>query len=112
MREETLETLSPLLNVLRGYSVLEEVRTAAFHLEGRDFIHFHDDEPEGLVADVRLAKGRLRMPVSTRSEQAELLEKIEQKLSSLEARAEKPGRGRKRRRGHVSYSQRSRNLKP
>ena len=100
MREETLETLSPLLNVLRGYSVLEEVRTAAFHLEGRDFIHFHDEEPEGLVADVRLAKGRLRMPVSTRSEQAELLEKIEQKLSSLEARAEKPGRGRQRRRGH------------
>ena len=55
MREETIKTLSPLLNVLRGYSVLEEVRTAAFHLEGRDFIHFHDEEPKGIVADVRLA---------------------------------------------------------
>ena len=98
MREATVETLSPLLNVLRGYSVLEEVRTAAFRLGGKDFIHFHDDEPEGLVADVRLIKGRIRMPVSTSSEQAELLEKVEQKLSSLEERTEKSGRRRKRRR--------------
>ncbi|WP_167855874.1 hypothetical protein [Natronospirillum operosum] len=41
MKAETLETLRPLLNMLRGYSVLEEVQTAAFHLDGRDFIHFH-----------------------------------------------------------------------
>ncbi len=89
MRAETIETLKPLLDVLRGYSVLEEERTASFHLDGRDFIHFHDDEPEGLVADVRLAKGRVRMPVSTRSEQAELMEQIERKLGSLEQRAER-----------------------
>ncbi len=99
MRDETIETLLPLLNVLRGYSVLEEARTAAFHLDGRDFIHFHDDEPVGLVADVKLAQGRIRMPVSTQAEQAELLEKIEQKLNSLEERAEKAGDLRHRRRG-------------
>ena len=49
MKEETLAVLSPLLSYLRGYEVLDEVRQAQFHLKGKDFIHFHDDEPEGLV---------------------------------------------------------------
>lgn len=84
MKDSTLETLAPLLRVLRGNPILEEVRPTAFHLDAQDFIHFHE-EPEGLFADVRLSKGRVRMPVSTRSEQAELLERIESKLPSLES---------------------------
>ncbi len=84
MKESTLENLAPLLNVLRSYDVLDEVRETKFHLNGRDFIHFHD-EPDGPWADVRLSKGRIRMPVSTRSEQAELMEKICQKLDSLKS---------------------------
>ena len=96
MRDSTLEILDPLLKALRGYSVLEEVRPAAFHLNGKDFIHFHEDEPEGLVADVRLSKGRVRMPVGTRSEQAELIGRIDQKLSNLEVHASKTRHGRRR----------------
>ncbi len=89
MKAAALATLKPLLDALRGYSVLEEVRPNAFHLNGADFIHFHDQEPEGLVADVRLAKGRVRMPVSTWAEQAELLERIDAKLATMTSHAGK-----------------------
>ncbi len=94
MKTSTLEILAPLLQVLRGYSVLDEVRPAAFHLEGRDFIHFHE-EPNGLFADALLARGRVRMPVSTAAEQAELLERMEEKLSALATH--KSGKRRKKR---------------
>jgi len=99
MREQTLEVLAPLLRVLRAYPVLDEVRSAAFHLNGSDFIHFHDGTPEGLVADVRLASGRVRLPVSTPPQQAELLERIETKLIQLEERSERAG---SRRHGRTS----------
>ena len=86
MKNATLECITPLLEVLRAYPELREVRPTAFHLNGRDFIHFHD-EPEGIFADVHLSKGRVRMPVSTRSEQSELLERIERNLLSIESHA-------------------------
>ena len=95
MKNTTLQCIAPLLEVLRAYPELREVRLTAFHLNGRDFIHFHD-EPEGIFADVRLAKGRIRMPVSTRSEQAELLARIECNLASIESHAHNK-RPRKRR---------------
>ena len=41
MKVETLDCIDPLLAVLHGYSVLREVRPTVFHLDGRDFIHFH-----------------------------------------------------------------------
>ena len=84
MKSETIERIGPLLAVLRGYSALSEVRHAVFHLGGRDFVHFHE-APEGIYADVRLAKGQVRMPVSTQPEQAELLERIEETLLALES---------------------------
>lgn len=91
MKAQTLERLAPLLAVLRASPALAEVRPAAFHLDGRDFLHFHD-EADGLFADVRLTKGRVRLPVrlpvrlsvETRAEQAELLDRIEAQLSSLD----------------------------
>jgi hypothetical protein len=95
MKDSTLETLAPLLGVLRSYPVLNEVRPAAFHLDGGDFIHFHE-EPEGLFADARLGRGRVRLPVSTQAEQAELLERIEEKLSSLESHSSSKRQKRKR----------------
>ncbi|HKA21593.1 MAG TPA: hypothetical protein VKN18_25175 [Blastocatellia bacterium] len=82
MKSTTLDGIEPLLAVLREYSALNEIRPAAFHLNGKDFIHFHE-ELEGIFADVRLSKGRIRMPVSTQQEQAEFLERIEDTLSSL-----------------------------
>jgi hypothetical protein len=84
MKSTTLERIGPLLAVLRGYSALSEIRPAVFHLGGRDFVHFHE-MPEGIFADVRLAKGQVRMPVSTQPEQAELLERIEETLLALES---------------------------
>lgn len=94
VKDASLETLATLLSVLRGYSVLKEVRPTAFHLEGRDFIHFHE-EPNGIFADVLLARGRVRMPVSSAADQAELLGRIEEKLSSLESHG--AGKSEKRR---------------
>ena len=85
MKDSTLDMLAPLLDALRGYSVLDEIRPAAFHLKGRDFIHFHE-APHGAVADLRLSIGRVQLPVSTNVQQAELLERIEPQLSSIESR--------------------------
>lgn len=99
MKSATLERIGPLLAVLRGYSTLSEVRPAEFHLSGRDFIHFHE-ELGGIFADVRLSKGQVRMPVATRSEQSELLERIEETLSALESHAQ--GKRSARRYGHAN----------
>jgi hypothetical protein len=96
MKDSTLDMLAPLLDALRGYTVLDEIRPATFHLKGRDFIHFHET-PHGVAADVRLARGLVQMPVSTNVQQAELLERIEPQLSSLESHGTRRGkRGSKR----------------
>ena len=83
MKESTLEILAPLLGFLRGYEVLEETHETKFLLRGKDFVHFHDD-PDGLWADAKLSKGRVRLSVATRSEQDELMEMIAEKLDALE----------------------------
>ena len=87
MKNETLNQIAPLLGALRGYSMLDEVHAAAFHLNGRDFIHFHETS-DGVVADVLLAKGRVSMSVWSASEQAELLDRIEARLKSLDSRGD------------------------
>ena len=94
MREGTLARIAPLLDILRAHPALREVRPTMFHLNGRDFIHFHD-YPEGVVADVRLVKGVVRMPVSSPEDQAELLDRIEERLGSIGSREH----GRNRRGG-------------
>ena len=86
MRQESLERIAPLLEVLRANAALREVRPTFFHLNGRDFVHFHE-YPEGVVADVRLTTGVVRLPVSSLLEQAELLERIEDALASLDTHA-------------------------
>ena len=88
MKRETIETLSMLLNFLRSYEILSEVRPTNFHLTGKGFIHFHD-ESDGLWADIFLSKGRIRMPVNTASEQAEVIGTIEPTLESLESGTQK-----------------------
>lgn len=96
MKQATLDRIAPLLEELRAHPALSEVRPTEFELDGREFLHFHE-QPDGVVADVRLAEGRVSMPVSSRSEQAELLERIDHSLESLEARARdrrRRGRGR------------------
>ena len=98
MKHSTLECIEPILKVLRAHPALSETRSATFHLEGRDFLHFQD-EPEGIFADVRLASGFVRMPVSTLSEQSELIDRIDRKLSSLDSHVRDRKRRNRRPRG-------------
>jgi hypothetical protein len=99
MNLTTLDRIAPLLEVLRTHPALRELRPTVFQLNDRDFLHFHD-EPEGIFADVRLKSGFVRLPVSSHSEQLELLERIDHSLSSLDAHVrDRERRGRHRRRG-------------
>jgi hypothetical protein len=84
MKRTTLDRIAPLLDILRAHPALREPRPTVFQLNDRDFLHFHD-EPEGIFADVRLTNGFVRLPVSSHSEQLELLERIDRSLSSLDA---------------------------
>ena len=90
----TLARISSLLDELRARPVLRETRPGVFSLKSRAFLHFHDD-PSGIFADVRLAEDFVRLPVTTRSEQADLLDRIDECLSTIESRAT----GRRRWRG-------------
>lgn len=91
---DTLARIVPLLEELRARPVLREPRPGVFELKSRAFLHFHDD-PSGVFADVRLAGDFVRMPVTSSSEQADLLERIDDCLSDLESRATDRRRGRR-----------------
>ena len=94
-----LARIAPLLEELRARPVLRERRPGIFELKSRAFLHFHDD-PSGVFADVRLGADFVRMPVTSSSEQADLLQRIDDRLSAVESRAaDKRRRGRGRRRG-------------
>ena len=92
---DVLARLSPLLAELRARPMLRERRPGVFELKSRAFLHFHDD-PSGIFADVRLAKDFVRLNVTTRSGQADLLEHIDACLSSIESRATDERRQRRR----------------
>jgi hypothetical protein len=80
-----LARISPLLEALRARPVLRERRPGVFELKSRAFLHFHDD-PSGIFADVRLAEGFVRLPVTSSSEQSDLIERIDDCLSAIESR--------------------------
>ena len=82
----TLARISPLLEELRARPALREARPGVFELRSRAFLHFHDD-PSGIFADVRLADDFVRLPVTSSSEQWDLLERIDRCLSCIESRA-------------------------
>ena len=92
---DTLARIEPLLEELRAREVLRERRPGLFELRSRAFLHFHDD-PSGIFADVRLGADFVRMPVTTRSQQSDLLERIDDCLSSVASRPRRqtPRRGR------------------
>jgi hypothetical protein len=83
--QATLARIAPLLEQLRVRTVLREHRPGVFYLKSRAFLHFHDD-PAGVFADLRLAGQFVRLPVTTAVEQADLLERIDDCLSTVEAR--------------------------
>jgi hypothetical protein len=78
---DTLARLSPLLDKLRARPLLQEKRSGVFYLKSRAFLHFHDD-PAGLFADVRLTEEFIRLPVTSSSQQAMLLKRIDRRLSA------------------------------
>jgi hypothetical protein len=82
----TFARIPDLLEALRARPALREKRTGVFYLNSRAFLHFHDD-PSGVFADVRFADEFVRLPVTTTSEQADLLGRIDDCLSAVEERA-------------------------
>lgn len=81
----TLARIVPLLEDLRARSALREKRPGIFYLKSRAFLHFHDD-PAGVFADVRLADEFIRMPVTSCAQQSDLMEQIDDCLSTVESR--------------------------
>lgn len=77
---DTLATLTPFLEELRGLPQLRERSPGVFYLKSRAFLHFH--EHQGLLyADVRLAGADFdRFPASSREDQRALLRAIREKL--------------------------------
>ena len=87
-RIEVIETLAMLLNFLRSYEILSEVRPTNFHFNGKRFIRFHDAS-DCVWADILLSTGRLRMPANSTSEEAEVIRAIEPTLESLKLDTQK-----------------------
>jgi hypothetical protein len=93
MKGTTLNQLAQLLAVLRARPELREVHPGTFLLDGRSFVHFHE-ESDGVFADLLIAKdldprrrARVHMRVSSSAEQAELLERIDDIFEAMEVHA-------------------------
>jgi hypothetical protein len=82
----TLAKIPGLLAALRANPALRESRPGVFDLRSRAFLHFHDD-PAGVFADVRFDTAFVRMRVTSESEQADLLDRIDACLESVGSRA-------------------------
>ena len=93
MRQETIENLAMLLIFLRSYEILSEVKPTNFHLNGKGFIHFHD-EADGLWADIFLfcapdskdSKAGSMVPITSNCSEAVftgiLIRHLERKISA------------------------------
>ena len=81
---EALARLAPLLERLRARPLLREKSTGVFYLKSRAFLHFHED-PTGLFADVRLDGDFARLAATSKSEQVQLLKRIDKHLSAISA---------------------------
>jgi hypothetical protein len=77
------------------------MRPGVFYLKSRAFLHFHDD-PSGIFADVRLADDFVRFPVTSGSQQADLVGRIDDRLAAIESRATDKRRRQPRRGGRRS----------
>jgi hypothetical protein len=72
---QSLEALEPLLTQLREVSGIKEKKRGTFYRKSKALVHFHEDGGD-LFADVRTAEEWARIRVTTKREQAELLNMI------------------------------------
>ena len=81
-RDDTLDSLEPVLVQLRELPELTERSRGTFYKRSQAFVHFHED-PAGVFADVRLAPGDAftRMRVSTKAEQRSFMTAVRSALS-------------------------------
>jgi len=80
--KRTLENLAEFLEQLRQRTVLKEKNPGIFYLRSKAFLHFHDD-PAGVFADVKLDQENYsRHRVSTDTERAKLLRRIDRSLAA------------------------------
>jgi hypothetical protein len=76
----SLEALGELLQSLRTRTALIERRPGVFYVQGKAFLHFHED-PAGFFADLRLGGDWERFPVNSAAEYAMLLAAVDENLS-------------------------------
>ncbi len=69
------KNFAPLLKDLRGVDSLRERRPGVFYLGCKEFMHFHE-LPDSIVADIFFPNERLRLPVTSRPEQLDVLDRI------------------------------------
>jgi hypothetical protein len=67
-----LDSLEPLLILIRSRTDLVERRRGVFYRDGTAFLHFHED-PAGLFADMKVDGTFRRSPVNTAAQQSALL---------------------------------------
>ena len=79
--ESTLEGLSAFLDRLRSIDGLVEKRPGVFNRRSKSFLHFHEDA-SGIFVDIRvnIDDPFTRRPVTTRSQQSELITTIKRAL--------------------------------
>lgn len=79
--QEDLDQLEPLLVELRKLPQLRERKRGSFSRASRALLHFHEDAGD-LYVDVRLDAKFQRMKVTSHTEQADLLARVQEALQS------------------------------
>jgi len=68
----SLDSITGLLSDVGSRPELTEKKPGIFYRKSKAFLHFHED-PDGLFADVKTARGFERLPVNTPEQREELL---------------------------------------
>jgi hypothetical protein len=79
--DQTLDSLEPLLDEIRGRPGLKEKKRGTFYRRSDAFLHFHEDEA-GIFADVKGSEDWERFPVNTAAERRIFLEAVTRALRS------------------------------
>jgi hypothetical protein len=75
-----LDSIEPLLESLRKFEALREIKRGIFYLKSTAYLYFHED-PAGLFADVKLKGKWSRLNVSAATTRKELLAAVRRDLS-------------------------------